>query len=129
VEGQLPQRVRSEVGGDRHGPDGARAAQGSPGEFRTAADRPRYQRRFLGFDDKIILKHVRSMSTREIVGHLRDLYGIEVTPDLISEVEDAVLADVAVWQSRPLEPVYPLVLFNALWVKIRVSGSRQSLPY
>jgi putative transposase len=49
---------------------------------------------------------------REIVGHLRDLYGVDVSPDLISTVTDAVLDEVAAWQSRPLEPVYPLVLWN-----------------
>ncbi len=59
------------------------------------------------------------MSTREITGHLRDLYGIDVSPDLISAVTDAVLEEVAAWQARPLEPVYPLVFFDALRVKIR----------
>ena len=62
------------------------------------------------------------MSTREIVDHLRDLYGIDVSPDLISAVTDAVLEDIALWQARPLEPVYPLVFFDALRVKIRDEG-------
>jgi transposase-like protein len=62
------------------------------------------------------------MSTREIVGHLRDLYGIEVSPDLISAVTDAVLEEVAAWQARPLEATYPLVFFDALRVKIRDEG-------
>jgi putative transposase len=62
------------------------------------------------------------MSTREIVGHLRDLYGIEVSPDLISAVTDAVLDEVAAWQARPLETVYPLIFFDALRVKIRDEG-------
>jgi putative transposase len=82
----------------------------------------KYQRRFPGFDDKIISMYARGMSTREITGHLRDLYGIEVSPDLISAVTDAVLEDVAAWQARPLEPVYPLVFFDALRVKIRDEG-------
>src|SRR6185312_15427604 len=82
----------------------------------------RYQRRFPGFDDKIISMYARGMSTREIVGHLRDLYGIEVSPDLISAVTDAVLEEVADWQARPLESVYPLVFFDALRVKIRDEG-------
>ena len=82
----------------------------------------RYQRRFPGFDDKIISMYARGMSTREIVGHLRDLYGIEVSPDLISAVTDAVLEEVAAWQARPLEPVYPLIFFDALRVKIRDEG-------
>src|SRR5205814_7416360 len=63
----------------------------------------KYQRRFPGFDDKIISMYARGMSTREIVGHLHDLYGIEVSPDLISAVTDAVLEEVAAWQARPLE--------------------------
>jgi len=78
----------------------------------------KYQRRFPGFDDKIISMYARGMSTREIVGHLRDLYGIEVSPDLISAVTDAVLEEVAAWQARPLEATYPLVFFDALRVKI-----------
>jgi putative transposase len=82
----------------------------------------KYQRRFPGFDDKIVSMYARGMSTREIVGHLRDLYGIDVSPDLISAVTDAVLEEIALWQARPLEPVYPLVFFDALRVKIRDEG-------
>jgi putative transposase len=66
--------------------------------------------------------YARGMSTREITGHLRDLYGIDVSADLISAVTDAVLDEVAAWQARPLEPVYPLVFFDALRVKIRDEG-------
>ena len=61
----------------------------------------KYQRRFPGFDDKIVSMYARGMSTREIQGHLRELYGIEVSPDLISAVTDAVLEEVAAWQARP----------------------------
>ena len=82
----------------------------------------KYQRRFPGFDDKIISMYARGMSTREIVGHLRELYGMEVSPDLISAVTDAVLDEIASWQARPLEPIYPLVFFDALRVKIRDEG-------
>jgi putative transposase len=82
----------------------------------------KYQRRFPGFDDKIVSMYARGMSTREIQGHLRELYGIEVSPDLISAVTDAVLEEIAAWQARPLEPVYPLVFFDALRVKIRDEG-------
>jgi putative transposase len=73
-------------------------------------------------DDKIISMYARGMSTREITGHLRELYGIDVSPDLISAVTDAVLEEITVWQTRPLEPVYPLVFFDALRVKIRDEG-------
>jgi putative transposase len=82
----------------------------------------KYQRRFPGFDEKIISMYARGMSTREIVRHLRDLYGVEVSPDLISAVTDAVLDEVATWQARPLEAVYPIVFFDALRVKIRDEG-------
>jgi len=82
----------------------------------------KYQRRFPGFDDKIISMYARGMSTREITGHLRDLYGIDVSPDLISTVTDAVLEEIAAWQARPLDPAYPLVFFDAIRVKIRDEG-------
>lgn len=82
----------------------------------------KYQRRFPGFDDKVISMYARGMSTREIVGHLRELYGIEVSPDLISAVTDAVLDEIAAWQARPLEATYPLVFFDALRVKVRDEG-------
>jgi putative transposase len=82
----------------------------------------KYQRRFPGFDDKIVSMYARGMSTREIVGHLRELYGIEVSPDLVSAVTDAVLDEIAARQARPLEPVYPLVFFDALRVKVRDEG-------
>ena len=82
----------------------------------------KYQRRFPGFDDKIISMYARGMSTREITGHLHELYGIDVSPDLISTVTDAVLDEVAAWQQRPLDPAYPLVFFDAIRVKIRDEG-------
>jgi putative transposase len=82
----------------------------------------KYQRRFPGFDDKVISMYARGMSTREIAGHLRELYGIDVSPDLISAVTDAVLEEIAAWQARPLEATYPLVFFDALRVKVRDEG-------
>jgi len=82
----------------------------------------KYQRRSPGFDDKIISMYTRGMSTREITRHLHDLYGIDVSPDLISTVTDAVLDEVATWQQRPLDPVYALVFFDAIRVKIRDEG-------
>src|SRR3954449_3485649 len=82
----------------------------------------RYQRRFPGFDGKIVSMYARGMSTREIVGHLRELYGIDVSPDLISAVTDAVLEEIAAWQARPLEAAYPLVFLDAIRVKVRDEG-------
>ena len=82
----------------------------------------KYQRRFPGFDEKIVSLYARGLSTREIAGHVLELYGVEVSPDLVSAVTDAVLDEIATWQARPLEPVYPLVFFDALRVKIRDEG-------
>lgn len=84
------------------------------------------QRRFDGFDDKIVSMYARGMSVREIRGHLEELYGVEVSPDLISRVTDAVMEEVRDWQSRPLDEVYPIVIFDALRVKIRDEGAVRS---
>jgi len=83
---------------------------------------PKGQRRFDGFDDKILSLYARGMTVREIQGHLAELYGTEVSPDLISRVTDAVLDEVREWQNRPLDPVYPVVFLDALRVKIRDEG-------
>jgi transposase-like protein len=80
------------------------------------------QTRFDGFDEKVISLYARGMSVREIQGHLAEIYGAEVSPDLISKVTDAVLDEVREWQSRPLEAVYPIAIFDALRVKIRDEG-------
>jgi len=82
----------------------------------------KYQRRFPDFDEKIISMYARGMTTREIRGHLEELYGIDVSPDLISAVTDAVLEQVCEWQNRPLDVCYPLVFFDAIRVKIRDEG-------
>ena len=82
----------------------------------------RYQRRFPDFDEKIVSMYARGMTVREIRGHLEELYGIDVSPDLVSAVTDAVLEEVAEWQNRPLDACYPLVFLNALRVKIREEG-------
>jgi putative transposase len=82
----------------------------------------KYQRRFPDFDDKIISMYARGMTMREIRGHLEELYGIDVSPDLISTITDAVLEEVAEWQNRPLDAGYPLVFFDAIRVKIRDEG-------
>ncbi|MCO1362912.1 IS256 family transposase (plasmid) [Burkholderia multivorans] len=80
------------------------------------------ERRFTGFDDKIIAMYARGMSVREIQGFLLEMYGIDVSPDFISTVTDAVIDEVREWQQRPLEPMYPVVFFDALRVKIRDEG-------
>lgn len=98
----------------------------------------KYRRRLPGFDDKIVSMYARGMTVREIPvssaditpwdrakpdGHLAELYGIDVSPDLISAVTDAILDEIAEWQNRPLEAVYPLVFFDALRVKVRDEGT------
>jgi putative transposase len=80
------------------------------------------QRRFEGFDQAIISLYSRGLTTREIEGHLSEIYGVEVSPALVSQVTDAVCADVKVWQNRPLEEVYPIVYFDAIWSKVRDDG-------
>ena len=80
---------------------------------------PKHERRFTGFDDKIIAMYARGMTVREIRGFLAEQYGTEVSAEFISSVTDEVMAEVSAWQSRPLEPMYPVVFFDALRVKIR----------
>ena len=80
---------------------------------------PKHARRFTGFDDKIVAMYARGMTVREIKGFLLESYGTDVSPEFISSVTDAVMAEVTAWQARPLEPMYPVVFFDALRVKIR----------
>jgi putative transposase len=84
---------------------------------------PKHQRRFRGFDERIIGMYGRGMSVRDIQAHLRELYGVDVGHDLISRVTDAVLEDVRQWQARPLEDVYPILFLDALIVKVRDGGA------
>ena len=80
------------------------------------------QTRFDGFDDKIISMYARGMTVRNIQAHLKELYAVDVSPDLISQVTDAVVQEVREWQNRPIDPVYPIIIFDALRVKIRDEG-------
>lgn len=86
----------------------------------------KYRRRFAGFDEKIIALYARGMTTREIQAHVEELYGIEISPDLVSAVTDSVLEDVSAWQGRGLEPTYAIVFFDAIRVKIRHEGLVQN---
>ncbi|ABO53466.1 MULTISPECIES: IS256 family transposase [Burkholderia] len=83
---------------------------------------PKHERRFTGFDERIIAMYARGMSVREIQAFLAESYGTEVSPDFISSVTDEVMAEALSWQSRPLETMYPVVFFDALRVKIRDDG-------
>jgi putative transposase len=86
----------------------------------------KHQRRFDGFDDAILSLYSRGMSTRDIKAHLEEIYGVEISPDLISSVTEAVIEEVREWQTRPLEAVYPIVYLDALRVKIRYEGTVQN---
>ena len=121
------------TGNSRNG-HGSKKVTGEDGEMdilvprdRDASFEPQIikkgQRRFDGFDDKIISMYARGMSVREIRGHLDELYGVEVSPDLISRVTDEVMDEVREWQSRPLDNIYPIIIFDALRVKIRDEGT------
>src|SRR6516162_618868 len=91
------------------------------GEFEPRIVKKR-QTRWTGFDDKILSMYARGMSTRDIQEHLREMYQVEVSPSLISEVTDAVMEDVRAWQNRPLESFYGVVFLDALYVKMRHEG-------
>jgi putative transposase len=80
------------------------------------------QTRWTGFDDKILSQYARGMTTREIQGHLQEMYQVEVSPSLISEVTEGVMEQARAWQNRPLEPFYVVVFLDALYVKMRHEG-------
>lgn len=82
----------------------------------------KHQRRFDGFDDKIISLYAYGMTTRDIQSHLKEMYGVDVSPSLISEVTDAVIDDVKAWQSRPLDEIYPIMYLDCIVVKCREDG-------
>lgn len=86
----------------------------------------KHERRFTGFDDKILALYARGMTVREIQAFLGEMYAVDVSPDLISSVTDAVVAEIAAWQARPLEAMYPVVFFDALRVKIRDEATVRS---
>ncbi|MFI6689716.1 IS256 family transposase [Streptomyces sp. NPDC050485] len=88
---------------------------------------PKHARRLAGFNDQVLSLYARGMSVRDIRSHLAGMYGIEVSPDLISKVTDAVTDELEAWQTRPLDAVWPIIYIDALWVKIR-SGSVASRP-
>ena len=144
VERALEGELTHQLGYDKHSPEGhntgnsrngttPKTVKGKRGEMRINVPRDRNsefepqlvkkrQTRFNGFDDKILSLYARGMTTREIQGHLEEIYGVEVSPDLISTVTDSVLDEVKVWQARALDEVYPIVYLDALQVKARDEG-------
>lgn len=83
---------------------------------------PKGETRFKGFDDKIISMYARGMTTRDIQSHLEEIYGVEISPTLISQVTEAVTEEVRLWQNRPLEDVYPIVYLDAVRIKVKHNG-------
>jgi putative transposase len=141
LERALSAELTEHVGYDKHDPAGYNSGNSRNGsskkklkgefgeiELETPRDRngsfepeivSKGQTRFTGFDDKIISMYSRGMTTREIEGHLREMYGVDVSPTLISNVTEAVMEEVKTWQSRPLDEVYPILYMDALRVKVR----------
>jgi putative transposase len=117
--GSTPKRLITE-----HGSVPIDTPRDRDGSFAPKIVRKR-QRRFEGFDDKILALYSRGLSTRDIEAHLADIYGVHVGRDLISRVTDAVMDDARAWQQRPLDDVYPVVFLDALVLKIREGGTVQ----
>jgi putative transposase len=148
VERALEGEMTTHLGYEKHAPEGRNSGNSRNGstpksvltgegelEIEVPRDRngefdpqlvKKGQRRLPGFDDKVIALYARGLTTREIQSHLVDIYGVEVSPTLISNVTDAVLEDVRAWQSRPLDPVYPIVYLDAIHLKLRSSGAVQN---
>jgi putative transposase len=90
---------------------------------------PKHQTRWSGFDDKILSLYARGMTVREIQAHLEEMYGTEVSPSLISSITDAVTEEVKAWQSRPLDPIYPIIYLDCIHVKVREGAVRVKAVY
>jgi putative transposase len=145
MERMLEAEMTDHLGYDKHALEGrgsgnsrngtsAKTIQGDHGEVPLDVPRdrngdfepqviPKGQRRLPGFDEKVISMYARGMTTREIQGHLHELYGVEVSSTLISNITDAVLEEVTAWQRRPLGSVYPILYLDALQVKVKDQGA------
>lgn len=144
LERAMDAELTHHLGYEKHDPEGynsgnsrngstPKTVKGEFGELAVETPRDRngtfepqilkkHQRRFDGFDNKILSMYARGMTTRDIQGHLQEIYGVEVSPTLVSEVTDAVSDEVKSWQSRPLDPIYGIVYLDALFVKMRHEG-------
>jgi putative transposase len=144
VDGALEAEMTDHLGYEKHAPEGRgsgnsrngstnKRVKSNLGDVDIAVPRDRNgefepqmvrkgHRRIDGFDDKILALYARGMSTRDIQDHLRDIYGSDVSPTLISRVTDAVLDEVHAWQNRPLERLYAILYLDALWIKVRHHG-------
>ena len=144
IERAMQGEMTEHLGYEKHDPEGnnsgnsrngvtAKTLKGDFGEVEVETPRDRngefeprivkkHQTRWAGFDDKILSMYSRGMSTRDIQGHLEEMYGVEVSPSLISDVTDGVMEQARAWQSRPLDSFYGIVFLDALYVKMRHEG-------
>lgn len=141
LERAMQTELTEHLGYEKHAPNGKNSGNSRNGGYKktitgdfgnlditTPRDRnstfepvilPKGETRFTGFDDKIISMYARGMTTRDIQGHLQEIYGIDVSPTLISQVTDAISEEVLLWQNRPLDEVYPIVYLDAIRIKVR----------
>jgi putative transposase len=148
VETALDAELTNHLGYEKHSPDGHRSGNSrngktskrvidTGGEMEISVPRDRNgsydpqlirkrQVRLPGFDEKVLSLYARGLTTRELQDHLEEIYEVEVSPALISRVTDAVLDEVKAWQSRPLDPVWPIVYLDAIHLKVRTDGRVQN---
>ena len=141
VEKAMKVEMTEHLGYDKHDPAGKKSGNSRNGnskktikgefgnlEIEIPRDRnstfepiiiPKGETRFTGFDDKIISMYARGMTTRDIQAHLQEMYGVEVSPTLVSQVTDAIIEEITLWQNRPLEEAYPIIYLDAVRVKVR----------
>lgn len=135
LAGELTQHLRTEAGAGNHR-NGTSAKKVMTPDGPLDLDIPRdrlstfdpvlvakHQRRLPQFDERVIAMYARGMTVREIQAHLLEIYGLEVSPDLISTITDEVMDEVVQWQNRPLEQMYAIVYFDALRLKVRDGGT------
>lgn len=144
LERAMQVEMTDHLGYEKHSPDGNNTGNSRNGTYKKTVkgefgtlevtvprDRngsfdplilPKGQSRFTGFDDKIISMYARGMTTRDIQSHLQEMYGVEVSPTLVSQVTDAIADEVKQWQNRPLDEVYPIVYLDAIRVRVRHNG-------
>ena len=135
--GYLPHSPAGQHSGNSRNGKTSKTVKGKTGEMEISVPRDRngsfepqlvkkHQRRLPGFDDKVVALYARGLTTREITGHLKELYGVDVSPSLISAVTDTVIEDVKAWHGRPLDAVYPIVYLDAIHLKMRSEGQVQN---
>jgi putative transposase len=148
LERAMQAEMSSHLGYEKHDPAGYQSGNSRNGksrkklsgefgeiELETPRDRngtfepkivAKHQTRFTGFDDKILSMYARGMTTRDIEAHLQEMYGVDISPALVSQVTEEIQDDARTWQNRPLDPVYPIVYLDALYVKMRDNGHVQN---